>query len=303
MTLTPNQLAVLKALRRYFYLRTAQIKDLVYPRDKDCSVTRECMRRLHGIGFVRRHEPRIVEMGKMTAPPIFILTQKGGCVLAAETGDTSDLLTVEPNFSDWLSLNHYCALSSLHMTIDGAIAKQSRVKQHALYFEHEVFNAQAKEPSDRFRLHTTISKMPLVYCCPDSAFEIEFTGMRRAVFVEREMGSDMPGRVAAKKCKGYAGLHSTGLFKRHFPEARDFRVLAVCPKPSWRDLLRKEMKDKPGAELWTFAAVEDINVEKFLSVPILYTVDRGPLPFTPAGPSPAAPGAEGSGGGSAGGGS
>ena len=57
------------------------------------------------------------------------------------------------------------------------------------------------------------------------------------------------------------------------------RVLAVCPYAGWRELLRHEMKGKPGAEFWTFVDAENVTPEKFLTEPIIYKVDSGPFPF------------------------
>ncbi len=276
MAVTARDLDILRLLRRYYYLRTAQIRDVVAPHDDEGSITRGRLRKLQEAGYIRRHQPKMTDGLSATAPPIFILTIKGSAVLATETGDCSQILTVEPTFRDWMSLNHYCALSSLHITIDAAFALQSYVKMHALYFEHEVVDAKATEPSKRFRLHTTVSAAPLVFCCPDTAFETEVNGYRRAYYVEREMGSDTPARVAAKKHKGYAGLHAFELFrKNHFPLARDFRVLAFCPNASWRDALLRELKGKSGAELWQVAAMPDVNEHTFLHGNLFHTVTEG----------------------------
>ena len=104
-------------------------------------------------------------------------------------------------------------------------------------------------------------------CCPDSAFETEYKGVRRAWYIEREMGSDTPGRVAAKKTKGYAGLQP--LFKKHFPHASDFRVLAICPFPQWRDQLVLELK-KNRARNCGSRHCAGLTAEKFLHEPIFY---------------------------------
>ncbi len=295
--LTPKLVAILLVLRRYFFMQTAQIRQAVAPADKDGSVTREQLQKLLALHYVRRHQPRILELGKATAPPVFLPTVLGSCALARETGDIGHILQVEPTFKDWLSIHHYCALTALHMTIDAAINAQSAVKQHALYFEHEVIQPDALEPSTRFRLNTIVSDTPRVVCCPDSAFEIEVSGHRRAIYVEREMGSDTPMRVVAKKHKGMALLSDTGLFRRHFPHAKDMRVLALAPNPSWRDGLRAAFREKdgtstklkPGAQLWLFIAVQDLTVEKILHEPTVHTIqekdgvviERGPLPLVP----------------------
>src|SRR5262249_54197624 len=161
----------------------------VAPNDGDGSTTRGVLRKLEQGGLIRRHQPKMVAPLSNSAPPVFILTLKGSNVLAAETGDCSLLLIVEPTFRDWMSLNHYCSLRSLHAVIDASFSLTTRVKQTALYFEHEVIRADANEPAKRYRLYTVVSETSKVVCCPDSAFETDFTGRRRAWYVEYETGS------------------------------------------------------------------------------------------------------------------
>lgn len=279
--LTERQIAVLRILRRYHFLRTAQIRDHVAPHDLDASITRDCMRKLRALEFVRRHQPKMVDGLFNSAPPIFVLTLKGACALAEATGDANLLLKVEPTFRDWMSLNHFCAMSSLHLMIDAAINCQSNVKLFALYFEHEVVDPNAKDAAQKYKLYTRIDDKVLF--CPDSAFETEVNGHRRAWFIEREMGSDTPSRVAAKKHKGVAGLSTTLKWKNLFPAARDFRVLAVCPYEGWMNQLRKELMEKSGGkEHWLFCDVRKMKADTFLREPLLYTVDKGPFPFVPA---------------------
>ena len=216
--------------------------------------------------------------------------------LATDTGDCGLLLTVEPTFRDWMSLHHYLSLSRLHMTIDVAFAEQVAVKQHALYFEHEVILPDADEPSAE--IPRCIRPSPRIRRCSAARLRLRdgVPRARRAWYVERETGSDTPGRVAAKKCKGYAGLGQ--LYKRRFPHAGDFRVLAVCPNAGWRSLLMREMKRKPGAELWLFCAAQDVTAANVLHEPIFYKLQanpeagrekemavRGPLPLIPRPPA------------------
>ncbi len=306
--MTPKHVAILTALRTYYFMPAALIRDVSSPNDKDVSVTREALRRLLALGFVRRHQPRLLEFGKTTAPPVYLLTTSGACALAAETGNVDHLLQVEPTFKDWISIHHYVSLAALHVTIDHALSVQTHVKRHALYFEHEVVCPDAMQPSKRFRLNSIVSEGPHIACCPDSAFEVEVRGHRRAIYVEREMGSDNPARVVAKKHKGYAGL-AGGQFKAHFPLAHDMRVLAICPHAAWRDSLRAAFREdktglKIGAKLWLFVAAQDVTKEKFLHEPIVYTIEqkdgtvigRGPIPFIP-GPLPAVGGGSGGSGG------
>ncbi|MFO0935751.1 MAG: replication-relaxation family protein [Gemmataceae bacterium] len=244
MSISSRQIAVLKPLRRYGYLRTNQIRDLVIPHDETGSITRSVMRKLVALRLVRRHDAKLVDENGST-PPTYVLTHEGSSVLVAHCNDPSLLLDVEPKFTDWMSLNHYCGLSSFHILLDRAIAAQSAVTLQKLYFEHEVIRPNALDPAQKYRLYTVVADQPRIIAVPDSAFETEFLGSRRAWYVERETGSDNPARVAAKKAKGYALLSENSLHRRHFPDVDDFRVLALCPSPGWRDALRREMKDKP----------------------------------------------------------
>lgn len=286
MPLQPRFIQILRALRRYFYLRTAQIRDLVIPHDKDGAMTRDCLRQLLALGHVRRHFPQMCEDGKQTAPPIFVLTQNGSCVLAEAMGDSRLVLLSEPMFRDWMSLNHFCAVSQVLMMIDAAMGAQSLATLHSLYLEHEIIDPAATDNSRKFRLHETVSNDPTIFCCPDAAFETEYKGYRRAWYIEKEMGSDTASRVAAKKHKGYALLSSQGFFRRHFPAARDMRVLAYCPNKSWMDLLRREMRGKPGADVWLFCSTPAVSIETFLHGSVFHTVEKGPLALVPA-PAPA----------------
>lgn len=281
MSLTPRDLAILRMLRRYFYLRTNQIRDALIAHDDDGAITRSRLRKLAGAGYVRKYQPKLVdELG--TTPPVFVLTLKGSSALVAACDDASLLLTNEPKFDDWMSLNHFCGLSSFHILLDRAFASQTDVVQQTLHFEHEVVCPEGSEPAKKYRLYTVVCESPRVVCVPDSVFETEYLGYRRAWYVERETGSETPARVAAKKAKGYAGLFGQQLYKRHCPLVQDFRVLAVCPSPAWRDALRREMGDKPGAELWLFGSQSDFRDSNVLNQPVWYKTIGPPLPLIPA---------------------
>jgi len=294
VTITTRDLDIYTFLHRYFYARTTQIRAAVIPQDKDGSITRGRLRPAEKAGDVRRYQPRLVDPGDpQTAAPIWILTQRGCATLARATEDTRFLRHAEPSFKDWMSLNHYCSLTSVHWTLDTAVAAQDRVTLSGLTFEHEVADPRAEDPAKRFRLYTRLSDEPKVVCVPDTGFVLEVDGRRRAFFTEFETGSDNPARVCAKKHKGYAQLHATRRFLDVFPDVTDFRVLCLCPYASWRDSLRAEMKGKPGEALWLFVAAQDFRTETCLHAPIVYkTAPDEPVPLVPA-PAPGTPSAPG----------
>ncbi len=292
MQMSDADIKVLRHLRRYWYQRTAQIRSAVSLSDKDASVTRARLRKLAGLGLVRRHDPKMIDPISGQAAPIWVLTVKGSNWLAASTGDCALLLTSEPTFSDWMSLNHYCWAGGQHWKLDQAFAGQRHVKLHSLRFEHEVVGPGPKT-EERLFLYEVVQAEPRIVCMPDTAMETELEGIpasRRAWYSEYETGADgSPVRIAAKKHKGYHGLFSQRIWKKHFPKAQDARVIAWCPNPGWMQALRSAMKDKPGAEFWLFCVSKEVGSE-FLHKPLLYSVDKGPFPFAPPPPAPAAVG-------------
>jgi hypothetical protein len=278
----------MKMFRRYWFLRARQVQRRLIPHDDDCAIARSILRRLCTDGWLRKHNPKMVDTlsGSHSAAPIYTITATGASMLATEMNDASYLIAAEPNFSQWMSLNHYCALSSLHMMIDDALGGKDYVKQTALHFEHEVVSREGQGGS-RYLLHMTVNKTgekPL-FCCPDSAFETEVRTTkaiaRRAWFTEFETGSDTPKRVFAKKHKGYEGIDLNGMWKRIFPASEDFRVLCFCPSESWMHALRKEFVKSKAAEFWRFCATPNVNVEKFLHDDVFFKADKGPAAFTP----------------------
>src|SRR5207302_9355452 len=105
--LSLRKIDFLKWLRRYHYLLTAQLRDLVIPGDKDCGTTREILRDLRKYSLARKAQAEVVDPAHSSTAPVWTITIKGSCVLAEATGDVTQLLTVEPNFRNWQLLNHY----------------------------------------------------------------------------------------------------------------------------------------------------------------------------------------------------
>ena len=277
MNLPPKRIEILQSLFRYPVQRAGQLRDELLPSDKTGANTRAHLRPLVAANLVRKYQPRITDpLNNGSAPPVYTLTCEGGSVLAAITGDVKYLIKAEVSMSSWMNVNHWCSLSEMGKKFISAFAGTDYLL--SMHYEHEVVDLQASDPSKRYLLYTKISDK--IVFVPDMLLKICVKGHKRALFVEYETGSSAPQRSAASKHKGVAGI-AGGLFKKAFPEATDFRVVAFCPNAGWRDALRKEFKSKPGAEHWLFCATPDVKKETFLHEPILYTVEKGPFPLIP----------------------
>lgn len=286
MTITDRVLLILRLLRRYKFVTTAQIRAWCVPNDKDGSITREVMRKMRDAGLARRVKAEVHDPLATSSVPIWLPTEAGCCVLATKTGDVRCLLDCEPNTSSWTQFAHYCCVSDVMHIIDTAFAAQHYAALGSLYFEHDILHPEEQDPAKRFKTYTLIreerhgEKVTKIVCVPDAAFEVALGKFRRAYYVELERGMDTPRRVAAKKSPGYAGLQETQKFRLHFPQAQDFRVLSIWPHAGLRGSARRAHADKPGADLWLFAAVGEIAAETFLHSDIIYgSKEDGPRPF------------------------
>lgn len=295
LTITDRIIDILRGLRRYKFLTTAQLRRWYVPSDKDGAVTRDVLRKLRAAGLAHRLKAEVHDPLVTSSVPVWIPTEAGCCVAASRTGDTSLLLDCAPNTNAWTQFAHYCCVSEVMHTIELAVAAQSHVRLGAVYFEHDMINASESDPKKRFKTYTVVQERDgkKIVCVPDASFEIIAPARRRAYYVELDRGTEgSPQRVAAKKIPGYAGLAQSGKFRLHFPQAQDMRVLAVCtPGHGWRDALRKAVAGKPGSDMWLFASMQDITPASFLAAPIIYRTDDGPRPFVRTAPA-TAPAAE-----------
>ena len=296
MTITDRVLHFLRVVRRYKFVTAAQIRDLCVPHDTDGSITRDVLRKMRDAGFIQRRQAEVVNPLSSSNAPVYLPTEAGCCLLATKTGDMGLLLDAVPAAAAWQNFAHNVAVSDLFIKLDRALASQERVRMTALYFEHDIIDPNAAEPSKKYRLYTIVKNENQggqdrkIVCVPDAACEIEVGNFRRAYVWELERGTDTPRRVAAKKTPGYASFADH--FRRIFPLSQDFCVVAVCPGNGWRDALRKEVTDKPGAALWRFVTLNDLGND-FLHAPVFFTCIDGPMPFVrPLAAPSAAPSAE-----------
>lgn len=297
MTITDRVLHILRLLRRYKFLTTAQIRTRCVPNDKDGAITREVMRKMKDAGLARRLKAEVHDPLATSSVPVWLPTETGCCVLATKTGNIRYLLDSQPNTNSWQNFAHYVAVSELFLTLDAALALQARVLMNALYFEHDVVNPDETDPRKKFKTYTVVKEeargahVHRVVCVPDAACEIQVGPYRRAYYWELERGTDTPMRAGAKKVPGYHGLFESKKFQRHFPEAQDMRVIAVCPNAGWRDAMRRAVAaQNKGADLWLFVAWDEIKPdESFLHGPIVYTCTDGSRPLVKPAATPPAP--------------
>lgn len=283
MNVTPRVLEILRLLRRFKYLTRELIQKWCVPHDKDGSITREIIRKMTAAGLAKRFRAQVVDPLANSTAPVIVPTQAGCSVLATMMNDMSLLLDHDPPPA-WQSFSHFVSVSEFLLVLSAAISKSHIATLPAMYLEHDVISNDT-DPSKRYRLYSVVQEQPKkIVSVPDALIGIQISEFLTALYLELERGSDSPARVAAKKSQGYVKLSDSGKFKNHLPSADKMRVLAVCPNAAFRDALRKEMRAKPGKDLWRFVAKPDVSVDSIVHSPILYPCEGEPMPLVKPAP-------------------
>src|SRR4051812_37018594 len=149
MTITERDLLILEYLLTYGFLVAAQIKRKLFPKDRDCSQTRDRLRKLEGAGFVMRRRAEVANPLNSNTVPVWIITERGINQLALKRDDACYLAQKPPCCRSWQNFKHYVEVAEDMMTLRDAVAAQKRVKMHRMYFEHTVICEEADEPAKR----------------------------------------------------------------------------------------------------------------------------------------------------------
>lgn len=291
--LSPIQTALLRLVRCHKFVNRRIVQDELYPDASDGAQARELLRGASINGWVRRVEIKRNEYVVATAP-LYVPTESGCALLATVTGDMSLILDRAPSTRNPQDFSHYLNVTRFNIEKRRGFATQSAATLLRLVLEHDYLNPDEPDASKKRTLFTVVGKGKRdgnVICNPDFATLVSVNGYVRAFLWEYECGSDTPSRVAAKKTPGFFLLHKQSLHKQLFPDAKDMRVVAVCPNAAWRETLRRSLRGKDGSELWLCVSRDDVRRDgAFLREPVFWTVNEGdprPLikPQTPP-PSP-----------------
>jgi hypothetical protein len=269
--LTERDIAILRAVARYYVLSRGHIQRLCFPDDGNGRITRRRLQLLVTASLLNRTPAPVFNPNGGSPWPAYYPARRGLEVLAEFDDDERYLLTPtqspQPHF-----LLHWLAVSETHLTLDSAIARQSAVTVDDWINEWDIVNKDESAPEKRFRLFTLLRESPRLVCAPDSAFLLSVAGHRKAFYLEQDRNTSGVRQIAASKTQGYAVMAHQKLHLRHFPTAtvETFGVVMIAPTERRRDALRKAIADKPGATLWRFASATDLTPETFLHSSIFY---------------------------------
>lgn len=272
--ITERDVGVLLALAVYYVLNRPLIQRLCFPDDPSSRITRRRLQTRVSHELINRHSLMFHHPHAGSPGPVYYPARRGCEFLAEHFDDEKYLLT--PNQAPQSHhAFHWLAVSETHIALDHAVAAQTDVNVEGWLSEWDIANKEESKPEKRYRIYTLLRETPRLVCAPDAAFLLSLRGHKEVFYLEQDRDTSGVRRVAASKTKGFEEMAKRQGHVRHFPEATvpSFTVLLIAPTPRRRDALRKEFREKPGAELWKFAAATELTSETFLFEPIFYACD------------------------------
>lgn len=277
--LTDRDIQIILAVVRYYVLNRHQIGALFFPNDNSGRATRRRLQMLVREGYLNRASMLFCHPSAGAPSHVYFPGRKG-CELLAEHLDDEHFLATPTQAPVPANIAHWVACSDTHIAFDASMQLQDEVRIEEWINEWDIVNKSESRPERRYRLFTLIHESPRLVCAPDAAFLLSTQGHTAVHYLEQDRATSGVKRVAASKCNGYAAMANRDLQTRHFDATvPSFRVLMVAPTAKRRDGLRNAFKEKPGANLWRFASVEDVTPEKVLFEPIWHPCDGEPKPL------------------------
>lgn len=270
MPLTPDDIAVLATLARYYVLTREQLQRLCFAGHRSGRATRRRLTRLRNEGLITKHQMQVTLPGINGAAPAYYVTGEGAAMLAAFYDDES-WLTTNTRAPRADRLAHWTAINDTRLVIEQAIARQKYVTLEGWYTEWETINKDSRE-AGRLVLHTVLRETPSLSCSPDAAFLLGIGKYRKVVYLEQDLGTSSPKQVAARKTKGYAELATIEGHRRHFPETNigTFNVLFVTTNDMRCKTTGRFIAKRPSPHLWLFTPQVKMTAETFLHADIVY---------------------------------
>lgn len=277
--ITARDIQILIALVRYYVLNRTQIQRLCFSQGDD-RIVRRRLQVLLDAKLINRTRVEVIVPGSGSSAPVYYPSLRGCEFLAEHCKDdryyAAPTQTPQPHH-----LFHWLAISDVHIALDGALTSQSDAECADWLNEWDIANKDEATPEKRFRLYTLLQQSPKLVCAPDAAFLLSVRGHKKSHYLELDRNTSGVRQIAASKTPGYAALAERGLSKKHFPQATldSLTVLMVTPSAWRRDALRKAISQKPGADLWRFAAMTDLTPQTILSAPVWHRCEGDPVPL------------------------
>lgn len=274
LQLTGRDLDVLRALNRYRYLRTGQLRRLLFA-GSSLQATRRRLQKLSHPGY--RYLGKIAAAAQLLgdhAETAYFLESGGAALLTRLEEKLVPYPRSHPGRVRHYFLEHALTLSEFRLQLELALTGHARAQLRRFVSEHELKEgAERRLSKEAYRLYHEFPHphRPLPYVVhPDALFILAgsgpYSGRQRLYFVEIDRGSEHLG-VLRDKVTGYRLLAAAGSYRK-FGDFPDFRLLIQAPSPRRAANIRTALAGQQGEELAWVAAAPAITPASVLSEPV-----------------------------------
>ena len=270
---------ILRAVNRYRYLRTNQIKRLVFPENRSVQSARKRLKYLFHNGFLGRINP-FVAPGAGQPDTAYFLEKNGAELLMSEFPDEEIRLYGKAGLVKYAFLTHALELSEFRMYLEIAQKDHPRIQLGKFIADFEIkSHLQNAVGKKRFKLYHEVEhpidrRKYLVY--PDALIILkgkgEYEHVQKLFFLEIDRGTEGLRRIQ-EKIIGYHLYKSQGVFHKYgnFPK---FKVLIQTTSPRRVESMRKTLTDLAGTELVWITDQKQIWEDSVLEKPIWLDHER-----------------------------
>lgn len=269
--LTDRDVEILQALNRCRYLRTNQIKRLVFSENKTLQSTRRRLKYLFHNKFVGRVMP-FIQVGHGGAETAYYLDRLG--IELLKEYEEPIYSYSRKNQVRHQFLNHALDLSEFRINMEIALKDHPIVEIHRFTCDFELKEHTAKVTGRNiFKLYDQIThpvnrQNYVVY--PDALIVLkgkgEYEQFRKMFFLEVDRGTEQLS-IIRDKVIGYNLYHKNKIFNK-FGKADSFTVLFQTSSEKRANNIRKYLTDQEGTELVWITNVQQVDEKSIVSAPI-----------------------------------
>ena len=268
-----RDMEILKVVNRYRYLRTNQIKRLVFPENRSIQSTRKRLKYLFHNGFLGRINP-FVAPGAGQPDTAYYLEKSGAEMLTEYFPDETIHLYGKAGRVQYAFLSHALELSEFRMYLEIALKDHPRVRLSRFIADFEIKrHTQNAIGKNRYKLfheieHPSTRQRFIVY--PDALIILKGVGqyehIQKLYFLEIDRGTEGLRRIQ-EKVIGYH-LYHTQSIHRKFGKFKNFKVLFQTTSPKRTQNMRKGLLDMAGNDMVWITDREQVWENTILKDPI-----------------------------------
>lgn len=275
-SLTARDIEIIKALNRYRYMRTGQIKRLLFSDNSTLQSTRRRLKYLFHGKFIGRVMP-LMRAGEGSGEVAYHLDKAG-----AEYLQDEELPVVSSKIGQvrHIFINHALDISEFRLNLEINLKNHPKVALHRFIADFELKNhLQNAIGLKRYRLYDEVyncreRKKYVVY--PDSLIILngkgKYEGFSKLIFLEIDRATEGLS-VIKNKVIGYNLYKQKKIFKK-YEKVNDFTVLFQTTSQRRAENIRTELTDLDGTELIWVTDVSKVNKNSILTSPIWIDSER-----------------------------